>query len=154
VLYPTAFPNLKAYTKNRSDIQAIFLTGLPAGVVSGFQNNLGAGTVNAELQRLNVAVPPPSNPNRLGLIAGDAAGFPNGRRVIDDVTTIELRALAGVTIPLVDPSFTPDGAAGAIKDGSDTAGAGTPNTAYLANFPYLGIPISGTQYRPGAVVGA
>ena len=64
--------------------------------------------------RLNVAVPPkqPSQQSQYGLLGGDAAGFPNGRRVGDNVTAIELRAIAGVTIPLVDPSFTPDAAAG------------------------------------------
>ena len=38
--------------------------------------------------------------------------------MIDDVTTIELRAIAGQTIPLVDPSYTPDDAASGIKDGT------------------------------------
>ena len=61
--------------------------------------------------RLNVAVPPTGKPNPIGLVAGDAAGFPNGRRLDDDVVTIELRAIAGLTIPLVDPSYTADGAA-------------------------------------------
>jgi len=42
----------------------------------------------------------------------DPAGFPNGRRVFDDVTTIELRAITGVTYALVDSSVTPDKAAG------------------------------------------
>lgn len=149
-LYPGVFPNLAAYTKDRADIQAIFLTGIPAGVVPGFQNS--TGSTAAELLRLNLAVPPTAKPNPLGLVAGDAAGFPNGRRVFDDVTTVELRALAGVTIPLVDPSFTPDKAAGAIKDGSDAASAGTANTAYLPTFPYLGLPINGYSYRPGTPV--
>ena len=53
----------------------------------------------------------PPAPKPLGLVAGDPAGFPNGRRLLDDVVTIELRAVAGLTIPLVDPTFTPDGAA-------------------------------------------
>ncbi len=58
--------------------------------------------------RLNVAIPPSATPNILGLLGGDVAGFPNGRRVFDDVVTIELRALAGVTYPLVNgSSFTP-----------------------------------------------
>ena len=52
--------------------------------------------------RLNVAIPPSSDPNPLGLIGGDPAGFPNGRRVADDVVTIESRAIAGVTYPLID----------------------------------------------------
>ena len=57
------------------------------------------------------------------LVGGDPAGFPNGRRIDDDVVTIELRAIAGVTIPLVDPRYTPDGAAGAVKDGTTNTNA-------------------------------
>ena len=64
-----------------------------------------------------MAIPPSRSPNILGILGGDLAGYPNGRRVFDDVFTIELRAIAGATIPLVDPSFTPDGAAGAVTDG-------------------------------------
>jgi hypothetical protein len=72
------------------------------------------------------------------VVGGDLAGFPNGRRVADDVVTIELRAIAGVTIPLVDPSFTPDGAASLVQDGT-APGSG----AFLDHFPYLGTPLSG-----------
>ena len=142
VLYPGVFPTLAAYTKPRADLTAILLTGIPAGVVPGFQNH--TGPVLADLLRLNLAVPPSANPNPLGLVAGDAAGFPNGRRVFDDVVTVELRAVAGLTIPLVDPSFTPDGAAGAIKDGTSNT-----NAAYLNTFPYLGTPAGGYQTIPG-----
>ena len=52
--------------------------------------------------RLNVAIPPSGTPNALGILGGDLAGFPNGRRVFDDVVTIELRAIAGATYPLVN----------------------------------------------------
>ena len=79
--------------------------------------------VQADMLRLNVAIPPTASPNPLGLVAGDAAGFPNGRRLDDDVVTIELRAVAGLTIPLVDPSFTPDGAASAVTDGTTNTNA-------------------------------
>ena len=93
------------------------MTGIPAGIVPGFQNY--TGPVIADMLRLNMAIPPTtSSPSPLGLIGGDVAGFPNGRRVGDDVVTIELRAIAGVTIPLVDPSFTPDGAAAVVQDGT------------------------------------
>ena len=51
------------------------------------------------------------------MVGGDPAGFPNGRRVFDDVVTVELRAIAGVTVPLVDKSFTPDAAASLVTDG-------------------------------------
>ena len=145
VLYPTVFPKLAAYTKPRADLNAILLTGIPAGVVPGFQNY--TGPVEADLLRLNVAVPPSKSTNVLGLVAGDPAGFPNGRRVIDDVTTVELRAIAGLTIPLVDPAFTPDAAASGITDG--TSNSDNPNGDFLAKFPYLATPNGGYQTRPG-----
>ncbi|GAA5019441.1 DUF4331 domain-containing protein [Terrabacter aeriphilus] len=141
-LYPGVFPNLAAYTKDRADLLAILLTGIPAGVVPGFQNYTGPR--QADLLRLNLAVPPSSSPNPIGLIAGDAAGFPNGRRLIDDVVAIELRAVAGATIPLVDPSFTPDAAAAALTDGTSNT-----NLAVLPHFPYMPDPAGGFQTAPG-----
>ena len=142
VLYPGVFPRLGAYTKPRADLVAILLTGIPSGVVPGFQNYTGA--TQADLLRLNLAVRPASSPNPLGLVAGDAAGFPNGRRVFDDVVTVELRAIAGLTLPLVDPTFTPDAAVSAITDGTENT-----NSAYLTSFPYLGTPAGGYQTAPG-----
>ena len=141
-LYPGVFPNLAAYTKSRADLNAILLTGIPEGVVPGFQNY--TGPVQSDMLRLNVAIPPATEPNSLGLVAGDAAGFPNGRRIGDDVVTIELRAVAGLTIPLVDPSFTPDGATSAIEDGTTDTNAPT-----LDVFPWLGLPGGGYQTEPG-----
>ena len=117
---------------------AIFLTGVPSGIISGFQNF--QGNTLADLLRLNMAIPPATGPNILGILGGDLAGFPNGRRVFDDVFTIELRALAGVTIPLVDPSFTPDAAASVVTDGLDPSKINSP---FLATFPYLGVPYDG-----------
>ncbi len=142
VLYPGVFPKLAAYTKERADLLAILLTGIPTGVVPGFQNYTGG--LQADMLRLNVAVPPTAKPNSLGLVGGDPAGFPNGRRIVDDVVTIELRAVAGLTIPLVDPSFKPDDAAAAIKDGTTNT-----NNAPLSVFPYLGTPGGGYQAIPG-----
>ena len=152
VLYPGVFPNLaklNASGKPRADLAAILLTGIPAGIVPGFQNY--TGPVQADLLRLNMAVPPTTNkPSNLGLIGGDPAGFPNGRRVFDDVTTIELRALAGVTYPLIDKSYKPDAAAGAITPGltSSNTDVTAENTVhYLPVFPYLGTSHSG-YYNP------
>ncbi|MEO7059700.1 MAG: DUF4331 domain-containing protein [Lapillicoccus sp.] len=142
VLYPGVFPRLAAYKKDRADLLAILLTGIPAGVVPGFQNYTGKR--QSDMLRLNMAIPPAKNPNVLGLVAGDAAGFPNGRRVFDDTTTVELRAIAGLTIPLVDPSFTPDDAAAAVTDGTKNT-----NAALLKTFPYLGNPAGGYQSKPG-----
>jgi hypothetical protein len=141
VLYPGDFPNLAAYTKPRADLEAILLTGIPAGVVSSTFSTL-TGTVEADMLRLNLAIPPAAKPNPLGVIGGDVAGFPNGRRVIDDVVTIELQAIAGATIPLVDKTFTPDKALVDVSDGDTGAGL-----ALLASFPYLGTPYDG-YYTP------
>jgi hypothetical protein len=71
------------------------------------------------------------------------AGFPNGRRVADDVVTIELRAIAGVTYPLIDKTYMPDAAASAITDGLTDADTGT---APLDHFPYLGTPYDGYHH--------
>jgi len=149
VLYPGVFPNLDALNKTgtpRADLLAILLTGIPSGIVPGFQNFMAA--TQADMLRLNMAIPPTAAPNILGLIGGDAAGFPNGRRVFDDVVTIELRAIAGATYALVDPTFTPDAAIPAVTQGlnssdTDTTAKGTEN--YLDTFPYLGVPYSGFE---------
>ena len=154
VLYPGVFPNLaklNASGKARADLAAILLTGIPAGVVPGFQNYTGA--VQADMLRLNMAIVPTCvAPSNLGLIGGDAAGFPNGRRVFDDVTTIELRAIAGVTYALVDKTYKPDAAAGAITPGltsSNTDMTADNTIHYLPVFPYLGLPHGG-YYNPGS----
>jgi Domain of unknown function (DUF4331) len=160
VLYPGVFPHLAAYnsahsgttkaTAARPDLVAILLSGIPnsvTGPLGAPPTNVG-GAGLADHLRLNVAQPPtaPGNANNLGYLGGDPAGFPNGRRVFDDVATIELRAVAGATLPLVAPSFTADGAAGAVNFG--VTSGGTDNTAkgtedYLSAFPYLGTPYSG-----------
>jgi len=142
VLYPGVFPNLAAYTKPRIDLAATLLTGIPNGVIAGFQNFTGSNP--ADLLRLNLAIPPSDSPSPYGLLGGDLAGFPNGRRVTDDIVAIELRAVAGATIPLVDPSFTPDGAAAVLVDGT-----GDDNRPFLDHFPYLGNPNSGSEVMPG-----
>jgi len=49
--------------------------------------------------RLNLGVPVTAQPNRLGVLAGDLQGFPNGRRLADDVTDIELRVIGGTLLP-------------------------------------------------------
>ena len=143
VLYPGVFPNLAGLKAARADLVAILLTGLPAGIVPGFQNF--TGITYADQLRLNVAIPPTPSAkvNALGLVAGDPAGFPNGRRVFDDVVTVELRAIAGLTYPLVNPSYTPDAAVNAITDGLTAA-----STSYLSQFPYLGTPQSGFATIP------
>jgi hypothetical protein len=123
---------------------AILLTGIPPGLITGFQNF--TGTTQADMLRLNMAIPPATSPMNTGLLGNDVAGFPNGRRVFDDVVTIELRCLAGAVLKLVDPSFSPDGPATGISEGltsgpGDLTAMGTEN--YLSSFPYLGVPNQG-----------
>jgi hypothetical protein len=137
VLYPGVFPNLAALNADRADLHAILLTGIPQGIVDGFQNFTGPQP--GDMLRLNVAIPPTAQPHPLGLVAGDPAGFPNGRRLVDDVTTIELRAVAGVTYKLIDRNFVPDAAAGAIFDGSYNLA----RRGFLPTFPYIGLPHDG-----------
>ena len=91
--------------------------------------------------RLNVAIPPAAKPNPLGILGGDLAGYPNGRRVIDDVTTIAIRAVAGLTYPLVEPKYEPDGAAAVVTQGITPLPFRT-----QAEFPYIGEPHSGYQF--------
>jgi len=122
----------------RNDLVAIFATGIPVNAVTGpnFTTFLSDGRPH-EMLRLNVAIEPSSNPSRLGLLGGDFAGFPNGRRVFDDVVDISLRAVAGGT------PFTP---ATNISP-NNTLGDGVANNdvPFLSRFPYLGIPQSGNS---------
>jgi hypothetical protein len=140
-LYPGVFPNLEKLVKAgtaRADLEAILLTGIPAGIVKGFQNY--TGPVQADMLRLNTAIKPTKKPSELGILGGDLAGFPNGRRVFDDVVSIELRAIAGATVPLVDPAYKPDAAAALVTDGLTDKSV---PSGYYDSFPYLGTPYSG-----------
>ena len=143
VLYPGQFPHLAALDASgtpRSDLIAILLTGIPVGVIPGFQNSLG--TTEADMVRLNTSIPPATEAtqNPLGVIAGDFAGFPNGRRPTDDVVTVELRAIAGLTVPLIDPTYVPDAVISSLTDGLTAANVSSP---FLQHFPYLGVPYDG-----------
>jgi len=142
-LYPGVFPELAklvASGKPRADLEAILLTGIPSGLIPGFTNL--TGTVLADMLRLNTSIPPTpaDKQNIYGLVGGDAGGFPNGRRVTDDVVAIELRAIAGVVYPLIDKKYVPDAAAGKLTDGLTPADVSAPP---LSQFPYLGVPYSG-----------
>jgi hypothetical protein len=149
-LYPAdppflGFPNLQAAVTAgtaRADLEAVLLTGIPAGVIPAapvFTNF--TGTVQADMLRLNTSIPPATSAlSQYGVVGGDVAGFPNGRRVFDDVVTVELRAVAGAILHLTDPSFTPDAAVSDITDGLSETSPGGP---YLTSFPYLGTPYDG-----------
>ncbi|WP_436530482.1 DUF4331 domain-containing protein [Actinoplanes sp. HUAS TT8] len=141
VLYPGLFDNLAAQNKlkkDRADLLAILLTGIPSGLIDGFQNN--TGKVQADVLRLNTAIPPTAKPNAFGVVGGDIQGFPNGRRIADDVVSISLRAIAGVTLPLVDKAFKPDAAAALVEQGLSIKDV---SSGLLKKFPYLGTPFDG-----------
>lgn len=149
-LFPGVFPRLAAFNATntpRADLLAILLTGIPSTVVPGFAGNY-TGPTQADMLRLNMSIPPtPAHKvSNLGVVGGDIGGFPNGRRVQDDVATIELRAIAGATLPLVYPTYVADAAAGGISMGL-TSGPTDPSALndehYLSHFPYLGTPHSG-----------
>jgi Domain of unknown function (DUF4331) len=140
VLYPGVFPHLAALKKPRVDLEAILLTGIPSGIVGSFTNF--TGPVQADMLRLNTSIPPSSGENIkiLGVLGGDLAGFPNGRRVFDDVVSVELRAIAGVTYKLIDKNYKVDTAAPDLTDGLTPSSLGMP---FLDVFPYLGVPFDG-----------
>ncbi len=109
----------------RNDLMQVFLTGVPG-------KNKPANVTPAEMLRLNVAVPvtPPSQINRLGVIAGDLGGFPNGRRLADDVVDAELRVAAGVLVSGYDKAPN-----NILTDGVDAN-----DHEFLTSFPYLALP--------------
>ena len=114
----------------RNDLVTIFLTGI-AGL------NQPANVRPSEMLRLNMEIPPTLSPNRMGVLGGDLAGFPNGRRVGDDVLDIVLQAAAGAT-PLT-PAYNrfPNNSLGDNVGGNDVP--------YLPYFPYLAIPHAGNR---------
>lgn len=120
----------------REDLSQVFLTGVP-GLTCPNSSSTCAGAPIADLLRLNVALPAvgcsAAGFNRLGVIGGDLGGFPNGRRVCDDVVDIALRAVAGVLVPGFNVSPN-----NALTDGVDSNDKPFPNT-----FPFLASPHSG-----------
>ena len=121
----------------RTDLFTIFLTG-----VNGLNQPLAADAQPSEVLRLNTSIPVTAEPNRLGVLAGDNQGYPNGRRLTDDVLDISVQAVAGAVS--VDESGAPTDvtivdalAAGDLVD--------TNNVAFSDTFPYLALPNSGSQ---------
>ncbi|MCI0366676.1 MAG: DUF4331 domain-containing protein [Phycisphaerales bacterium] len=111
----------------RNDLVSVFLTG-----VDGLNKPQGDMTPG-EMMRLNtsIAAKPKGQQSNLGVLGGDLAGFPNGRRPGDDVVDIELRAVIGALLPV---SCAPNGAAPL------TDGALVNDQAFDDFFPYLTTP--------------
>ncbi|MFI2477684.1 DUF4331 domain-containing protein [Nocardia xishanensis] len=137
-----------APTAPRNDLVEIFLTGIAKkaptldGSAPPIQADLNSQILNADAQaaafqpsemlRLNMSVPVTAQPNRLGVIGGDLQGFPNGRRLTDDVVDIALQAMVGAaqTGKPVDAL-----AAGDAVDVNDASFSGS--------FPYVALPSPG-----------
>ena len=127
----------------RNDLVQIFATGIPVNPITGpnYTTFLSDGQPH-EYLRLNVAIPitPIAMQNRLGLLGGDVAGFPNGRRPFDDTVDIALRAVAGGTPFTPATNIAPNNALG---DGVSS----NPEGPLLTRFPYLLPPNQGNQPR-------
>jgi hypothetical protein len=131
VVAPNVYP--------RTDLVAAFLTGLKG-------LNQPAAVTPAEELRLNTTTPPTAmgSQNDLGVLGGDLAGFPNGRRPIDDVVDIELRVAMGVLLTPYTGVADPDPASDVSRQLHYTDGA-EPNPAnYLPAFPYLNTALAGS----------
>jgi Domain of unknown function (DUF4331) len=127
-LYPQFGPFQET---NRTDLVSVLLTGLK-------EPNLNfTGDTQADEIRLNLAIAPTAavgHGNRLGVLGGDLAGYPNGRRLEDDVIDISERAVGGVLIGHSLP----------LGDGVDAN-----DVPYMATFPYQADPFSGFENTKG-----
>jgi len=126
---------LPAPSAPRDDIFSIFLTG-----VEGL--NKPPMVTPSEMIRLNTKIPPAGDPSRLGVLAKDTAGFPNGRRLADDVVDIELQALEGAvrTGEIVEALAAGDG-------------VNQNDLEFGSTFPYLALPHSGSSTAPRGTSG-
>ena len=130
---------VKAPATPRNDLVEIFLTGLTTKAGGPIKADLNSQLNNAdvnpsafrpsEMLRLNLSVKPTAKPNRLGVLGGDLQGFPNGRRLTDDVVDIELQALEGAaqTGKLVSALAAGDG-------------VNANDRAFGTSFPYVALP--------------
>lgn len=146
----------------RGDIFDIFLTGMvlaneftiqtkggPVTLPAGFNVNRPANVVPAEMIRINTAISGdlcPSTPSRLGVLGGDACGFPNGRRPMDDTVDIALLAVAGAAYQVLDGrdtsfNFNPD-LIGVLDDGLYDN-----DVPFRRVFPYFALAQSGQEHR-------
>ena len=152
-LYPAIYD---APTSGRVDLVRVFLTGVPGlnrypYVLDPMDPTAPAGSAVAELLRLNTAIPAvapgASGYNRLGVIAGDLSGYPNGRRVGDDVVDITLRVGEGVLLPGNACNNNNGGMTACNQSPNNILGDGVTQNdkPYRTTFPYLASPWSGYE---------
>jgi len=144
VLYGLGLPET-----GRQDLVTVFLTGVPG-------LNQPANVTPSEQLRINVGIKPASaacmNYSTLGVIAGDACGFPNGRRLADDVADVALRAVGcgyGFDLGPCDADAPYAAITERLGDGVDGN-----DKAFLPAFPYVASPHSGFSHdhHTGSVV--
>ena len=122
---------IPAPAEPRNDLVQVFLTGIP-------DLNQPAGVTPSEMLRLNMSTPTCEAPtcaeySQLGVIGGDVAGYPNGRRLADDVIDISLQVLEGELV----------GNPNDLGDGVDVNPEG-----FRAAFPYVALPTAGSEPSP------
>ncbi|HEY6594836.1 MAG TPA: DUF4331 domain-containing protein [Asanoa sp.] len=145
-----AIYGIQAPAAPRNDLVEIFLTGITTKAGGPIKADLNSQLNNAdvrperfrpaEMLRLNLSVPATAQPNRLGVLGGDLQGYPNGRRLSDDVVDIAIQAVEGAALTgkLVDAL-----AAGDRVDANDNS--------FGSDFPYVALPNVGPAQRaPGA----
>lgn len=156
-LYQTP-PVLDAPTTGRIDLLRVYLRGVPVGTAGSTAGTrfpfepdpddpgAGPGSAAAEYIRLNTAVPATAqgSENRIGFAAGDYAGYPNGRRVGDDVVDITLRAAAGILLP-GNACFNGSSNVPCNQFPNNILGDGVNQNdrPFRLSFPYLGSPVDG-----------
>ena len=123
------FYDVGAPENNRTDLVQVFLTGIPG-------LNKPPGVTPSEQLRLNVNTPVSENPDRLGVIGGDTQGYPNGRRLTDDVLDIAVQVVAGEI-------YAPDPNPNDLGDGVDAN-----DVDFEDAFPYVALPTSGSDENP------
>jgi hypothetical protein len=134
-----------ANESNRDDLVAILLTGVPGLNFTG--------STKADLLRLNTGIPPTANigaGDRLGVLDGDLGGYPNGRRLEDDVVDIDLRAFAEGYGSFLHgllglPNRSPNNMLGDGVNGNDRM--------FRADFPNVATPFSGYEAVPPTRMG-
>jgi hypothetical protein len=119
---------IKAPAEPRNDLVQVFLTGVPG-------LNMPTNVRASEQLRLNMSIAPAASPQRLGVIAGDTQGYPNGRRLTDDVVDIALQVVEGELVG--SPNDLGDG----VNANDKTIGT---------SFPYVALPHSGSAIPPAS----
>jgi hypothetical protein len=119
---------IKAPAEPRDDLVSVFLTGVK-------DLNMPPNVKPGEMIRLNMSIAPTASPKRLGVLDGDTAGFPNGRRLSDDIVDIELQVLEGELL-------------GSKNDLGD--GVNENDRPFQATFPYVALPAAGSTTEPRA----